>query len=205
MSLGHLVSNLRMCALGGKWKGVREWVQFHSRVHVGPIIAICGSCSPVTAGQIRWAIAHDFVEVAVFQRRLSENPSHLRPRPLRAASAAIRKNKSVCLHTGGDKIPASGAKHLPAIGASLGSILARVLKETPVRRVVVAGGDTSSQVARALGIQAVEMIAELARGSPLCKAAASDPRINGLEITFKGGQIGNEDFFGLVEHGPKFH
>jgi uncharacterized protein YgbK (DUF1537 family) len=122
-----------------------------------------------------------------------------------SAVAAIRENKSVCIHSGGADIPASGAKHLPAIGASLGQILSRVLKETSVRRVVVAGGDTSSQVARALGIQSVEMIAELARGSPLCKAAASDSRFDGLEITFKGGQIGNEDFFGLVEHGPEFH
>jgi 3-oxoisoapionate kinase len=194
-----------LCAHWVETEKVSGLVQFPQPVHAGPMIAVCGSCSPVTAGQIRWAIAHDFVEVAVIPAELSENPSRTRNRAVASAVAAIQKNKSVCIHTGGAQIPGPAAKDLPAIGTSLGQILGRVLQEAPVRRVVVAGGDTSSQVARALGIQAVEMIAELTRGAPLCKAAASDSHVDGLEITFKGGQIGNENFFGLVEHGPEFH
>jgi uncharacterized protein YgbK (DUF1537 family) len=83
----------------------------------------------------------------------------------------------------------------------LGRLVRVVLDSTPVRRMIVAGGDTSGQVARALGIEALEMIAELTRGSPLCRASAPGSPADGMEITFKGGQIGPADFFRQVEQG----
>ncbi len=46
-----------------------------------------------------------------------------------------------------------------------------------------------------MGIEAVEMIAPLSPGSPLCKAYSSSTAINHLQIAFKGGQVGKEDFF----------
>jgi uncharacterized protein YgbK (DUF1537 family) len=194
-----------LCAHWVETGKVQSQVQFPRPAHVGPIIAVCGSCSPVTAAQIKWAVAHDFVEIATHPAELSETSSRAHDRAVVTSVAAIQKGKSVCIHTGGSQIPGSDTKNLPGIGTSLGQILARILKDAPVRRVLVAGGDTSSQIARAIKIESVEMIGELTRGSPLCKAATSDALINGLEITFKGGQIGNEDFFGLVEHGFKFH
>jgi len=80
-------------------------------------------------------------------------------------------------------------------------VLRSVIEQTKLRRAIVAGGDTSGQVARALGIESMEMIAELTRGSPLCRAAAPGSPADGIEITFKGGQIGKQDFFGLVQKG----
>jgi uncharacterized protein YgbK (DUF1537 family) len=56
-------------------------------------------------------------------------------------------------------------------------------------------------VAGALGIESLEMVGELVRGSPLCRATAPSSPADGIEITFKGGQIGPVDFFGLVEKG----
>jgi uncharacterized protein YgbK (DUF1537 family) len=164
-----------------------------------PIIAVAGSCSPVTGVQIDWAVAHGFVEI-VFRglNRIGKISSDV--------GDAVRTGRSVCIHTGGTRGKDLSADDASEIGAALGRILAgAALGETGVRRVVVAGGDTSSQVARALEIEAVEMIGELERGAPLCKASSSNPRIDGLEIAFKGGQIGNEDFFGLVEQGAEFH
>jgi uncharacterized protein YgbK (DUF1537 family) len=80
-----------------------------------------------------------------------------------------------------------------------------VIESTKVRRVLVAGGDTSGQIARALNIESLEMIGELARGSPLCRASAPGSPADGIEITFKGGQIGPVDFFGLVRDGSAPH
>jgi uncharacterized protein YgbK (DUF1537 family) len=162
-----------------------------------PIIALAGSCSPVTGAQIRWAVGHGFAEIVFDGQDVSNICSDV--------CTAIRAGRSVCVHTGGSTAKELSANTSSGIGAALGKLLARALTDTGVRRVVVAGGDTSSQVARALGIEAVEMIGELARGVPLCKASSSNPRIEGLEIAFKGGQIGNEDFFGLVEQGREFH
>jgi uncharacterized protein YgbK (DUF1537 family) len=35
----------------------------------------------------------------------------------------------------------------------------------------------------------------LAPGAPLCRSWSPDPRRDGLEIVFKGGQCGGSDFF----------
>jgi 3-oxoisoapionate kinase len=180
-------------ALCAHWEKTGEAVEKAEFARPGaakPIVAVCGSCSPVTGGQIEWAIANGFVEVIVGDEEAAKR-----------ASAAIGERKSVCLHTGGTRAANRGSGERPKFGEILGQILLDILRETPVRRMVVAGGDTASQLARVLEIDAVEMIGELTRGSPLCRITSENPLVNGKEITFKGGQIGNQDFFGLVERG----
>ena len=80
-------------------------------------------------------------------------------------------------------------------------MLNEVLERTRVSRFAVAGGDTSGQVARAAGIEALEMTAPMAPGSPLCRVFAPGRPIDGTEIVFKGGQVGHPDFFGKVVSG----
>ena len=87
-------------------------------------------------------------------------------------------------------------------GKALGKILRGALKPGGVRRICIAGGDTSSFAARALGIQALEMIAPLTPGAPLCRAFAPGSPANGCEIVLKGGQVGAEDYFEVVKRGP---
>jgi uncharacterized protein YgbK (DUF1537 family) len=64
--------------------------------------------------------------------------------------------------------------------------------------LLIAGGDTSSYAARALEIEALEMIAPVVKGAPLCRVYSSNEAINGLEVNVKGGQVGAADYFGLV-------
>ena len=82
-----------------------------------------------------------------------------------------------------------------------GRVTRSAVEQTGVRRVVFAGGDTSSYAARALGIEALEMIAPLAPGAPLCRAFAPGSPVDRLEVNFKGGQVGGADYFGLVARG----
>jgi uncharacterized protein YgbK (DUF1537 family) len=90
------------------------------------------------------------------------------------------------------------------LGVFLGEILRDVLRGTKVQRVAVVGGDTAGRVARALEIEALEMVAPLQPGAPLCVARSRDRDVDGLEIVFKGGQVGFDDFFGALLHGsPK--
>jgi uncharacterized protein YgbK (DUF1537 family) len=42
------------------------------------------------------------------------------------------------------------------------------------------------------------MLAPLAPGAPLCRAAAPGSPVDGIEINFKGGQVGAPDYFGTV-------
>ena len=73
-----------------------------------------------------------------------------------------------------------------------------MLGDCRLKRIAVIGGDTSGHVAQSLGITALEMIAPLAPGSPLCVAHSSRPEVEGIEITFKGGQVGHDNFFGTL-------
>jgi len=40
--------------------------------------------------------------------------------------------------------------------------------------------------------------APIAPGAPLCRAFTDDPDLQALELVFKGGQVGRDDFFESV-------
>jgi uncharacterized protein YgbK (DUF1537 family) len=86
-------------------------------------------------------------------------------------------------------------------GTALGRIARDTVEPCGLRRLAIAGGDTSGFVARALGIEAVEMIAPVAPGAPLCRAHAPDSVAHGLEVGFKGGQVGQLDYFDTLRRG----
>jgi 3-oxoisoapionate kinase len=77
----------------------------------------------------------------------------------------------------------------------------RLLDRTELKRIVFAGGDSSGEVASALGINALSVSAGMAPGAPLCRAWSNNARRDGLEIVLKGGQIGTPSFFGSVLRG----
>ena len=77
----------------------------------------------------------------------------------------------------------------------------RLLDRAHPTRIVVAGGDSSGEVASALDIEALTVTAGLSPGAPLCRAWSTKADRDGLEIVLKGGQIGQADFFGLARSG----
>jgi len=83
----------------------------------------------------------------------------------------------------------------------LGGIVIGVANQITLQRLVIAGGDTSSFVARDMRIEAVEMMAPVSPGAPLCKAYAPGSAADRLEVNFKGGQVGSEDYFITVLEG----
>lgn len=184
---------------------------------VGPLLVISGSCSPVTAGQIGWAVAQGFAEVPVTINALSgENGAELSLScDLDAVISCLQQGRSVIVHTsrGADdeRIAQTTAlfsqqemdqsETARLLGGFLGKIAREVVAQTSVKRVVIAGGDTSSYAAREMGIEAVEMIAPLSPGAPMCRAYAPGSPLDGLQVNFKGGQVGREDYFGLVKEG----
>lgn len=189
-------------ALGSYWnqQGVfspkNTW---QSLQKVDALLVISGSCSPVTSAQIDWAKQHDFIEIVidaplVAQEELSEN---ILQSYINQAISYIENGKSVMIHTQGgtqESIPLSSEK----LGTALGLIAKKVIESTPLTRLLIAGGDTSSYAARALEIEALEMIAPVVKGAPLCRVYSSNQTINGLEVNVKGGQVGVANYFGLV-------
>lgn len=168
------------------------------------IVVVSGSCSPVTARQIAWATEHGFRDIAVPPEAwLNGDPGAA----ARGAFDSLASGRSVIVHAaaGPDDprfvagIPDTG----PRLGRFLGGLLGCVLAEADVRRVCVAGGDTSGFVARELGVRSLEFVAPIAPGSPLCRMHAPGRAADGKEICFKGGQVGKQDFFARVRDGQK--
>ncbi|MBX3735086.1 MAG: four-carbon acid sugar kinase family protein [Candidatus Didemnitutus sp.] len=184
-------------ALGAHWTeqgSVASHQVWPRATAVDRLLVLSGSCSPVTAGQIDWALAHGFVGVPLDAQTPQIEPA------VAAARDALRDGKSPVVFTARGT-PTGAPASAAAVGAALGAI-ARVLAESEsLSRVLVAGGDTSSYAARALGIDAVEMIARLAPGAPLCRAHSGHRGVHGLEINFKGGQVGPADYFAAVRDG----
>ena len=181
------------------------------------IIALSGSVSAVTAAQIDWAEVHGF-EVIPLDAALAVDEGQWQGELARAASraagvlAAGRSPLIVTARGPGDPAVARvrqamieadvGATALNArLGAGLGTLAGRLVRDTGVRRLVISGGDSSGFAAGALGIFALEAMAPLAPGAPLCRAFSAVSHIDGVEIALKGGQMGPPDYFGSVRAG----
>jgi uncharacterized protein YgbK (DUF1537 family) len=193
-------------ALASAWKGKRRAKALASSAR--QILVGSGSCSPVTSGQIAWALKHGFAEVPLDVARLV-NVTTVAGEIQRAVTAVaklLRAKRSVIVHTtksGSDQRIAARLKGHTAevLGSALGKVLRGAAEQSPVRRICIAGGDTSSYAARAMGIEALEMIAPLTPGAPLCWAYAAGSPVAGCEVVFKGGQVGPENYFEIVLKG----
>jgi uncharacterized protein YgbK (DUF1537 family) len=175
---------------------------------VKQILVGSGSCSPVTGGQIAWALKHGFAEVLLNATSIvsKRNHSHEILRATAAAVALLRKGRSVIVHTArrrAERRITAKLKHAAAhrLGSALGKVLRSIMQQTRVQRVCIAGGDTSSFAARALGIEALQMISPLTPGGPLCRVSAPNSPADGVEVVFKGGQVGPVNYFDIVERG----
>ena len=198
-------------ALGGNWQTtgrlepIADW-PVPGRAE--PLLVASGSCSPVTAGQIAWAREQGFAEIALDAAGVAGWGY-----AVSEALGYLAEGRSLILHTG--HTPA-GLAPAALLGTGLGrlvrAITAEIRGRVPggddsaargLRRLVIAGGDTSSYAARALGIEAVEMICPLIPGAPLCRVHAPGSPVDGMEINLKGGQVGGEDYFGKLLEGNK--
>ena len=187
-------------ALGSFWNStgtfdeIESWPAMSS---VTPLLVVSGSCSPVTAAQIEYAKSNGFEEIILDankiagrdtnEENLTENVIHL-----------LQQRKDVVVHTG-----KKNSENLSSevLGKVLGTIAKEAVEKANVKRIVVAGGDTSSYAARAMEIEALEMMAPLVAGAPLCKAYSGNKNVEGIEINFKGGQVGGEDYFMILKKG----
>jgi uncharacterized protein YgbK (DUF1537 family) len=161
------------------------------------LIVISGSCSPVTESQIRWAMQNGFAHLRV-------NPATGNREALVAeALAALSRGCSIVLYTALGVQDCSSMLGGEALGSYLGSLLRELVMRSGVRRVMIAGGDTSTHAVRQLGVHALTFSALTAPGAPLCRCHSSEPALEGVEIVLKGGQVGPDDYFEMVRKGNK--
>jgi len=221
-SVGSSAVSKALCAAWKKTGVLSPRTEWPSLKPAKPLLVLSGSGSVVTGKQIDHAIENGFEGVAIDGEALAANPDQYN---LAAVTAEVLQylweGKSVVVHTSiGPDDPRMGktrhvleqrglnAQGINAFTAALyGKLLAQiadlVAQSFALERLVVAGGDTSSLFARHFGIDAVEMVAPVVPGAPLCRIHAQKAHIDGMTINFKGGQVGDVGYFLRMESGTE--
>jgi uncharacterized protein YgbK (DUF1537 family) len=152
----------------------------------GAAVILAGSCSKATLGQVAYArqqfasLRLDPRDVArpadLFDPALAWLLDHLGDEPVMLYSSAPAEDRGPA--------DASVAEQLEA---TMGA-LAKCAVAAGVRRVVVAGGETSGAVVDALGVKSVVVDAEADRGVPWCSTPDHQ-----LSLLLKSGNFGQPD------------
>lgn len=161
---------------------------------VGHTAILAGSCSEATRNQLQRWLDRGLPARRVEALKLAEGPAYLEELhqwavahadkiPLFHASAAPEEVLHVQAKLGRDK-----AGEL--VESALSS-LAVTLREAGVDRFVVAGGETSGAVVKALGVDALCIGAQIAPGVPWTVSTGAAP----LALALKSGNFGGPDFF----------
>ncbi|XAH21304.1 four-carbon acid sugar kinase family protein [Xylophilus sp. GW821-FHT01B05] len=163
----------------------------------GPVFAWVGSLSPLTAAQVQ--AATNYQRIPVDAQRLGSDPAYVQTLQ-DAICAGLQNGQHVLAYTGptdGGAANISAAAHVAQASARL---VARVVQAqadhgAPLRRVGIAGGDTSSHAVQALQLWGLSYLGTLCPGVTLSQAHSPIPGRNGLELMLKGGQMGGTDLF----------
>lgn len=159
------------------------WTNKPDGDHLEPqVLAVSGSQSSRTAHQIAEAAAAGWT---VLQLHDAESTATRAVHSLRSGAPGV------VVHTGHANRPAS--ESLAHLATALAEIIETVTHHTAVRRLVIAGGDTSGRVIRNLGITALELTTTaptLGNGVVECRPIAPNPAVHALTILLKPGQLG---------------
>lgn len=207
-------------ALAAHWRragrpgiGTPKWAP----VQAERIAVVSGSCSPVTARQIDRAEAEGFVCLRADATKLviPEFATQEIARLRGMALSALGGGRSVLICTARGPQDAAiaqldafirdhaldPAQALSRIGEGLGVLLRDLIAMAGLRRVAVAGGDTSGHAVQVLGLSALRLRALLTPGAPLCEGVQDLDRAAVIEIALKGGQMGSDRYFASVAAG----
>lgn len=166
-----------------------------------PVFAMAGSLSPVTAAQV--AAASSFERLWIDPLPLCSDAGFLEAQA-KDIAARLQAGRYVlaCTVRAGQSPAADAGVSGRELALAGGRLLRAVLQQAPhVRRVGVAGGDTSSHAVQALDAWGLSYRAVVSTGVSLCRLHSNDAQLNGLEIALKGGQMGTPDLFERLVHG----
>jgi uncharacterized protein YgbK (DUF1537 family) len=168
------------------------------RLPEGPIGFLSGSCSVATQGQVRHLLGRQgglFIDVRALAsgaQGVADVERHL------DEAAAAGEPPFVYSTTAADELAAVqaelGVERAAHLVEELMGQAARAMVARGVRRVVVAGGETSGAVVDALGPTGIWIGPEVAPGVPWTITTDADP----IALLLKSGNFGSEDFFSVA-------
>ncbi|MBA2961371.1 MULTISPECIES: four-carbon acid sugar kinase family protein [Ramlibacter] len=162
----------------------------------GPVLVFAGSLSPVTARQVRAATSYERIALAAADL-LDAGASETAGVRIRQALAAGRH---VLAYTAPADAAGADTTQAAALAAASARFVRRLLDQqaaagAPLRRVGIAGGDTSSLATQALGLWGLSYRGSLGAGVAISRTHADAPALDGIELMLKGGQMGGDEVF----------
>jgi len=162
----------------------------------GKPAVLAGSCSAATREQVarmaRRHPAHALDPVA------EPDAARLAAKALSAIAPALEAGKPFLVYSTAEpsQVAAAqarlGAERAATLIEDALAIVAERLVASGVRRMVVAGGETSGAVVKALGVRALAIGPQIDPGVPWTASVGSEPRI---ALALKSGNFGAPDFF----------
>lgn len=175
------------------------------------MLVLSGSAAPQNAEQIARALAAGWhgIRVDMAQALSTADRPALAARIGSDMLAALAAGRSVIIYTAqGPDDPAIAqtralrdARGLDgeAVASTIGALFAEWARQSVeqggLRRLVLAGGDTSSHAMRGFDAYALRIAAQARAGGRLCRLLAENPEMDGVEVMLKGGQVGGPDAF----------
>jgi uncharacterized protein YgbK (DUF1537 family) len=161
----------------------------------GHAAVLAGSCSRATLAQI--GFARDQIPVLSLDPLATPDPAALAETARNWAKEKLGKTPIVIAASATPDAVSALQSRLgrEAAGALVEEALARIaqnLVDDGVRRLVVAGGETSGAVVSKLGVRSLRIGGEIDPGVPWTYAEGSGPN---LLLSLKSGNFGSRDFF----------
>ena len=152
------------------------------------VLVVSGSQSSRTRQQIDYAVNAGWLSLDL------HDPTAVQQTAIAALNNGI---PGVVVHTG-ERTTQPTHTLVNTLGKSLAEVTRAVVEATNVRRVLIAGGDTSGHIIRHLNVRTLELVTattDFGPGTALCQLTSPHPQINGLQALLKGGQIGPPALF----------
>ncbi|SDL69846.1 Uncharacterized conserved protein YgbK, DUF1537 family [Modicisalibacter muralis] len=175
---------------------------------VESLVVLSGSCSPRTAIQIEHARANGWQAIRLPVDALEyESEMHVAEKVAAQVLEATARGQSIVVYAANGPEDATIAKGRGVFGAMqsessavigrlYGSVLRLVFAQRTLPRLMLAGGDTSSQTVRALGIDALTIDAiNPASMEAFMRMHAEQSPFDGVQLLMKAGQNGSDDYF----------
>ena len=181
---------------------------------VKQLLVLSGSCSALSATQIQHAMACGFVGVRISSNMLLDPASPEWTACQSLVVQALQKSQSVVVFTAlGPHDPEVHALREATHGWPAGQLTQRLgegfarlahasLKAVPLKRLVVAGGDSSSYTMRLLGADALQpLVSHFGQNAHFATLVSQDPMLQGVEVLLKGGQVGQAHLYEMALQG----
>jgi uncharacterized protein YgbK (DUF1537 family) len=172
------------------------------------IAVVSASCSAVTEAQIRTALDQGFTGVCLDYTALAtgQGAQVTFEQAVEQGRIALNAGGSPIVYTAlgpSDAYASQDAGSDDRVGRALGQLLRLLADEFALKRVAVAGGDTSGQALSELDIHALTLRYPIVQspGSPVCLGHRDVASERTVEIVLKGGQIGQPDYFVRLRDG----